>query len=148
MVVHDLVNFIEINDAVVTFLWASRGSGYRHLCLIASSLAQAEGGISESSPRSEDRGGVEDSTLAARVMGKIALTSGEWEVLGGSLWVDMEGQLVFFLGLKEAPLEKHLCVVGLGRPERVGLLTEQGCSCSVEFDEVDSRRIWFVLWCP
>lgn len=73
------------------------------------------------------------------------MTSGEWEILGRNIWVDMERKLVFFLGLKETPLEKHLYVVSLKRPGHVRLLTEQGYSYSIEFNEVNSRRIWFVL---
>lgn len=67
---------------------------------------------------------------------KVALTSGEWEVLGRNLWVDKENQLVYFLGLRETPLEKHLYVVSLQRPEHIRQLTEPGYSYVVEFDEV------------
>lgn len=66
----------------------------------------------------------------------MALTSGEWEVLGRNLWVDKENQLVYFLGLRETPLEKHLYVVSLQRPEHIRQLTEPGYSYAVEFDEV------------
>lgn len=66
-----MLNFIEINDTVVTFLWASEESGYRHLYLITSSLTQTENGISESTPQGEDRESVEESTLASRVISKV-----------------------------------------------------------------------------
>ena len=67
---------------------------------------------------------------------QVALTSGEWEVLGRNLWVDKQKQLVYFLGLRDTPLEKHLYVVSLQRPEHIRLLTEPGYSYLVEFDEV------------
>lgn len=64
------------------------------------------------------------------------LTSGEWEVLGRSVWVDKARQLVYFIGLKETPLEKHLYVVSLRNPGEVRLLTVPGYSYSVEFNDV------------
>lgn len=67
---------------------------------------------------------------------KVALTSGEWEVLHRNIWVDKAQQLVYFIGLRDTPLEKHLYVVSLQRPEHIRLLTEPGYSYQVEFDEV------------
>lgn len=75
---------------------------------------------------------------------QVALTSGEWEVLGRNLWVDKEQQLVYFLGLRETPLEKHLYVVSLQRPEHIRQLTESGYSYVVEFDDVS---VWFIANC-
>lgn len=69
----------------------------------------------------------------------MALTSGDWEVLGRNLWVDKDKQLVYFLGLRETPLEKHLYVVSLQRPEHIRQLTEPGYSYLVEFDEVSLK---------
>jgi dipeptidyl-peptidase 9 len=74
--------------------------------------------------------------LQPRVGQKVALTSGEWEVLGRSLWVDPDRQLVYFLGLRESPLEKHLYVVSLRRPGEVRLLTRPGYSYSIDFNKV------------
>lgn len=70
----------------------------------------------------------------------MALTSGEWEVLGRNVWVNKEQQLVYFLGLRETPLEKHLYVVSLQRPEHIRQLTEPGYSYLVEFDDVSKMR--------
>ena len=67
---------------------------------------------------------------------KVALTSGEWEVLGRNLWVDNIRQLVYFLGLRESPLEKHLYVVSLNRPGEVRLLTKPGHSYNVDINKV------------
>ncbi|KAJ8958297.1 hypothetical protein NQ318_017443 [Aromia moschata] len=68
--------------------------------------------------------------LQPKVVSKVALTSGDWEVLGQNIWVDIEKQLVYFTGLKETPLEKHLYVVSLRRPGEVRLLTRPG-DCSM-----------------
>jgi len=79
---------------------------------------------------------VEQSALQPRILNKVALTSGEWEVLARSLWVDKANKLVYFVGLRDTPLEKHLYVVSLERPEHIRLLTEPGYSYLVEFDDV------------
>lgn len=70
---------------------------------------------------------------------QIALTSGNWEVLGRSVWVDAVNELVYFLGLRETPMEKHLYVVGLQKPDDIRLLTEPGNSYSIDFNQVCRR---------
>lgn len=67
---------------------------------------------------------------------QVALTTGSWEVLGQQLWVDTDYDLVYFLGLRENPLEKHLYVVSLKQPGEIRLLTQPGYSYSVDFSEV------------
>ena len=42
------------------------------------------------------------------VLDEVQLTSGDWDVLGKELWVDEERSLVYFMGLKDTPLEAHL----------------------------------------
>jgi len=84
--------------------------------------------------------------LQPRVGQKIALTSGDWEVLGRSLWVDPDRQLVYFMGLRESPLEKHLYVVSLRRPGEVRLLTRPGYSYSVDFNTVSFSIRTYALW--
>lgn len=64
------------------------------------------------------------------------MTSGEWEVLGRKIWVDTKRQLVYFMGLKETPLEKHLYVVSLQQPDNIRLLTNRGFSYTIEFNDV------------
>ena len=61
----------------------------------------------------------------------VALASGEWEILDRNLWVDKEKQLVYFIVLRETPLEKHLYVVSLQRPEHIRQLSDL---ILVEFD--------------
>ncbi|XP_075146421.1 dipeptidyl peptidase 9 [Haematobia irritans] len=167
--VHDLLHFLEITDTTVTFLWASEETGFRHLYLVTSSLcAKTLNGCNDNitnatgsnafdnSQRLKFHGATNSSdnhaadimnsaTLHPRIINKVALTSGEWEVLGRNLWVDKEKQLVYFLGLRETPLEKHLYVVSLQRPEHIRQLTEPGYSYTVEFDE--SCQLMLQIYC-
>lgn len=64
------------------------------------------------------------------------MTSGKWEVLGRNIWVDTTKELIYFFGLRETPLEKHLYVVSLHQPNNIRRLTELGYSHVVELDEV------------
>lgn len=66
----------------------------------------------------------------------MALTFGDWEVLGRNVWVDTARQLVYFLGLRETPLEKHLYVVSLQKEGSIRLLTVPGNSYSIDFNKV------------
>ncbi|XP_013104167.1 dipeptidyl peptidase 9 [Stomoxys calcitrans] len=167
--VHDLLHFLEITDTTVTFLWASEETGFRHLYLVTSSLCaktlngcndpvlnSSAGSAFDNSQRLKFHGATNSSdnhaadimdsaTLHPRIINKVALTSGEWEVLGRNLWVDKEKQLVYFLGLRETPLEKHLYVVSLQRPEHIRQLTEPGYSYMVEFDE--SCQLMLQVYC-
>jgi len=135
--VHDMLHFLELTETSVTFLWASEETGFRHLYLVTASLllnqanGQADVGSAAAQPSF-----VEQSALQPRILNKVALTSGEWEVLARSLWVDKANKLVYFVGLRDTPLEKHLYVVSLERPEHIRLLTEPGYSYLVEFDDV------------
>lgn len=63
-----------------------------------------------------------------RVLSKIALTKGNWEVLGRNLWVDETNSIVYFSGLREGPLEQHVYAVSLRRPLEIRLLTRPGYS--------------------
>ncbi|XP_053958291.1 dipeptidyl peptidase 9 [Anastrepha ludens] len=165
--VHDLLYFLEITDTTVTFLWASEETGFRHLYLVTSSLnASARNGYKDThtnannfemssrtnSTSSATSGAmdmhtdfIDSVTLHPRIINKVALTSGEWEVLHRYIWVDKVQQLVYFIGLRDTPLEKHLYVVSLQRPEHIRLLTEPGYSYQVEFNE--SCQLMLQVYC-
>jgi dipeptidyl-peptidase-4 len=68
-------------DKVAGFIWASERSGFRHLYLL------------------DDEGQL-----------MRPLTGGEWQV-DDIVGVDENAQVVYFLGTKESPLEKHLYAV-------------------------------------
>jgi dipeptidyl-peptidase 9 len=129
--VHDLLCFLPSNDHnnEVQFIWASEDTGYRHLYLITSQIIPYTNGVTESTEP------MDYVFLQPKILSKVALTSGEWEVLAQNVWVDYERQLVYFMGLKETPLEKHLYVVSLRRPGEVRLLTRPGFSYSVDFNK-------------
>lgn len=138
--VNDLLYFLpSSNSNEVQFIWASEDTGFRHLNLITSQVLPYMNGVTETSEP------MDYVFLQPKISSKVTLTSGDWEVLGQNLWVDSEKQLVYFMGLKETPLEKHLYVVSLRRPEEVRLLTRPGYSYSVEFNKVNLGCHNFVL---
>lgn len=127
--VHDLLHFLPSEDSnEVRFVWANEDSGFRHLYLITAQLSSCANGIEEV-PEPMDF-----VHLQPRVLQKLALTSGDWEVLGQNIWVDNQKELVYFIGLRETPLEKHLYVVSIRRPGEIRLLTSIGYSYSVDFN--------------
>jgi dipeptidyl-peptidase 9 len=84
----------------------------------------------------------------ARVVRRVALTSGDWEILPRSTWVDEEHGLVYFQALKDSPLEKHLYVVSLIRPGEVRLLTRPGYSYNIDMNKVriNSYKIYSIFF--
>ncbi|XP_014230063.1 dipeptidyl peptidase 9-like isoform X1 [Trichogramma pretiosum] len=121
--VNDLLYFLPSRDpAEVKFIWGSEETNYRHLYLVTAGI----GGIGN---------GIEDTTekmdclfLQPRILSKIALTSGNWEVLGKEIWVDEANCIVYFVGMREGPLEQHVYAVSLQRPLEIRLLTRPGYS--------------------
>lgn len=77
---------------------------------------------------------------------QVALTFGDWEVLGRNVWVDTARQLVYFLGLRETPLEKHLYVVSLQKEGSIRLLTVPGNSYSIDFNKVKHHHLSQIIW--
>ncbi|KAL7017779.1 hypothetical protein ACKWTF_010525 [Chironomus riparius] len=135
--IHDLLYFIDIGDNYIQFIWSSEESGYRHLYLITSSLdikTPVQNGIRTHSAFGEDEH-FTDNNLKARIVKKIQLSTGEWEVLGKNLWVDKKRNLIYFMGLAHSPLEKHLYVFSLLQPDKKRLLTTPGSTNSIEFNE-------------
>lgn len=140
----------------VEFVWASEETGFRHLYTITvrvsgpiSSLSSTEKSESILPPRtvglkgpSINVGVASDALLNPPVIQpgftksllieKVQLTSGSWEVDGKDVWVDDERKLIYFVGLKEIPLERHLYVTCLiptdSRPNCLRRLTDSGFS--------------------
>ncbi|CAB0002126.1 unnamed protein product [Nesidiocoris tenuis] len=75
-----------------------------------------------------------ESKVRWRQVSSVPLTSGDWPVVDEGLWVDSLHSLVYFIGLKESPLERHLYVVSLEAPEQVRLLTHTGSSYTVDIN--------------
>lgn len=134
--VHDLLFFLPSSEPnEVRFIWASEDSGYRHLYLVNSQIMHYSNGLAEDANEPMDY-----VFLQPKILSKVALTSGEWEVLSDGLWVDLDRQLVYFMGLRETPLEKHLYVVSLRQPGDVRLLTRPGFSYNVDFNKVSTQN--------
>ncbi|XP_022256745.1 dipeptidyl peptidase 9-like [Limulus polyphemus] len=129
--VHDVLHFFpQLVDDEITFLWASEESGFRHLYIITVELL-----------RDDLTGNVTDPAIlrpetqvSSRILKKIALTDGDWEVSEKDVWVDEENELVYFIGLKDTPLERHLYVVSMKHPKDVIRLTTPGFSHNVAMD--------------
>ncbi|XP_053986733.1 dipeptidyl peptidase 9 isoform X1 [Hylaeus volcanicus] len=122
--INDLLYFLPSdNSTEVKFLWGSEESDFRHLYLVTSSIAA---GLNNQAEESLDR--MDSIFLQPRVISKVALTQGDWEVLGKKLWVDESNSIVYFCGLREGPLEQHVYAVSLRRPLEIRLLTRPGYS--------------------
>lgn len=61
-------------------------------------------------------------------------------MLGRNVWIDADKQLLYFMGLRETPLEKHLYVISLCAPSTPRLLTIAGNSYTIEFNKVSLLR--------
>ncbi|XP_053210691.1 dipeptidyl peptidase 9-like isoform X2 [Panonychus citri] len=143
----------------VNFFWISERTGFRHINLIKvqlvadeedmrSKIAKKEhlqrdisgnGTASESNNNME----VEDkndsspnhendligSDLQSLLLERKQLTSGEWEVNNKEIWIDERNEIVYFVGLKDTPLERHLYRVSYRDDcKRIQRLTELGFS--------------------
>lgn len=83
--VHDVLHFLESeSDQVIDLIWANESAGYRHLYYY------------------------QINKFTGQCINQVPLTSGNWEVSDKDVWVDSDRRLVYFLGLKYSPLEKHL----------------------------------------
>lgn len=132
---HDLLYFLESTAESVTFIWSSEETGYRHLYLITASLEikpPQQNGLRTHSAFCDE---IVEDNMRARILKKVQLTAGEWEVLGRDLWVDRKRNLIYFMGLAESPLEKHLYVFSMLQPEKKRLLTTPGSTHSIEFND-------------
>lgn len=128
--IHDVLYFLPSSDQnEIKFIWASEESGYRHLYLITSHIANVNNGLND------DQTPMDCMYLQPKVLQKLPLTTGEWEVVGQPLWVDMAHELVYFIGLRECPLEKQLYCVSFRKPGEVRLLTVPGSSYAAEFNQ-------------
>jgi len=129
--VHDILTFIPHSEPnQVKFVWASEETGYRHLYLIVAAINNTN---IDSSPPSMHH--------IPRILSRVQLTYGKWEVINKQIWFDPHHQLVYFHGLMDTVLEPHLYVVSLRRPGEVRRLTNLGLSHSVEMNSSCSKLV-------
>ncbi|XP_055945966.1 dipeptidyl peptidase 9-like [Argiope bruennichi] len=112
----------------ITFLWASEETGFRHLYIVTVELLMAN-------ECKINHKGTKLTEVSKRIKKKIALTSGEWEVSESDIWVNEKKRLVYFIGLKDSPLERHLYVVDIDNPHEPLRLTASGFSHSVAMND-------------
>ncbi|CAL1268590.1 unnamed protein product [Larinioides sclopetarius] len=120
--------FTQENPNEITFLWASEETGFRHLYIVTVELLMA-------SERKVNNKGAKLAEVSKRIKKKIALTSGEWEVSESDVWVNEKKRLVYFIGLKDSPLERHLYVVDTENLHEPLRLTASGFSHSVAMND-------------
>uniref|UniRef100_A0A8D0R2V2 dipeptidyl-peptidase IV n=1 Tax=Sus scrofa TaxID=9823 RepID=A0A8D0R2V2_PIG len=126
--IHDIFHvFPQSHEDEIEFIFASEcKTGFRHLYKITSILK-------ESKYKRSSGGLPAPSDFKCPVKEEIAITSGEWEVLGrhgSNIQVDEVRKLVYFEGTKDSPLEHHLYVVSYVNPGEVTRLTDRGYSHS------------------
>ncbi|XP_058802622.1 dipeptidyl peptidase 9 [Phymastichus coffea] len=121
--VNDLLHFLPSDDPTeIKFIWGSEETNFRHLYLITASIAGSGNEVEETLDR------LDSAFMQPRILSKVALTQGDWEVLGREIWVDEANSIVYFVGLREGPLEQHVYAVSLHRPLEIRLLTRPGYS--------------------
>ncbi|CAK6432135.1 unnamed protein product [Pipistrellus nathusii] len=126
--IHDIFHvFPQSHEDEIEFIFASEcKTGFRHLYKITSILK-------ESKYKRSSGGLPAPSDFKCPIKEEIAITSGEWEVLGrhgSNIQVDEVRKLVYFEGTKDSPLEHHLYVVSYVNPGEVTRLTDRGYSHS------------------
>ncbi|XP_074661290.1 dipeptidyl peptidase 9-like [Tubulanus polymorphus] len=136
--VHDIFHVLSIgNDNEISFLWISEQTGYRHLYRVTSKLIAWEQQQQRYPVSMEtDSATADDDKVDDSVIEEVALTTGDWEVIGKQIWVDEQRNLVYFIGLKDSPLETHLYVTSYDKPGLIQRLTQIGFShsCSMNQD--------------
>lgn len=65
---------------------------------------------------------------------KAPLTSGDWEVMNAQTACNYDLGLIFFIGLKDSPIERHLYVVSVHEPKKIRRLTPLGYSYTTYFN--------------
>ncbi|XP_064645496.1 dipeptidyl peptidase 9-like [Lineus longissimus] len=130
---HDILHFFpqHLPDRI-SFIWLSEKTGFSHLYCVTSQINPIGGTTSQESAMDLVRNHQEST--APNVINEIPLTSGDWEVIGKQFWVDSARSLLYFMGLKDTPLETHLYVTPYTHPGSIQRLTELGYSHSISMD--------------
>ncbi|KAH9514886.1 dipeptidylpeptidase [Bulinus truncatus] len=131
--VHDLLHFFpQTLESEISFIYASEKSGFRHLYLIKSQLSNS---LTGNKGLHIGQGDQTDSYASCKILSEFQITTGSWVVLPKELWVDEAKHLVYFIGLKDSPLESHLYVTRYDHSSAVIQLTQPGYSHSVHISQ-------------
>ncbi|XP_053559141.1 dipeptidyl peptidase 9 isoform X2 [Bombina bombina] len=134
--VHDIFYPLtqEVEDEICFIRSSECKTGFCHLYLVTSVLQKEQRDWSHLIVPTTD-------TFKCDIRDEVALTGGDWEVLGrhgAKVWVNQETKLVYFQGTRDTPLEHHLYVTSYQNPGEVVRLTEPGythsCTVSQNFD--------------
>ena len=117
------------------FLWLSEKTGFKHIYLIKVKLVdfkeinKVEKFKSDTECNHFDKFTNDLKSVESLLIEKKQLTSGDWEVSNRFVWLDEKNRLVYFVGLKDSPLEKHLYFLSLDDESlEVQRLTDLGYS--------------------
>ncbi|CAH2261300.1 jg21969 [Pararge aegeria aegeria] len=162
--VHDILHFLPSSPGTVKFIWASEETGHLHLYLVTCSVP---GKRAESIKMSLALTVTENivrkpaclrshNVIKAVRSPPLRIGPAWWTTAltpshcgrrpvpcSGPLMVDESRGLVYFVGLRETPLERHLYVAPFNppRPHQVTLLSTVGHSHTVDMDEECSMAV-------
>ncbi|KAL4216453.1 dipeptidylpeptidase [Mactra antiquata] len=125
--VHDILYFLPSTaEDEICFIWLSEKTGFKHLYKVTSSLKTSS---SQLQPH------LQEDVLKCDSKKIEPITTGDWEVSHKEIWVDEDRKLVYFIGLKDTPLETHLYVSSYDKYGECIRLTELGYSHSIAFNK-------------
>ncbi|XP_058855005.1 dipeptidyl peptidase 8-like isoform X1 [Acipenser ruthenus] len=131
--VHDILHiFPQTDEHEIKFIFASEcKTGFRHLYKITTHLQERKYKRSSGGMPSPD-------DFKCPIKEELALTSGNWEVLGrhgSNISVNEATNVVYFQGTKDTPLEHHLYSVSCEDPAEPERHTQRGYSHSCFFSQ-------------
>ncbi|XP_041081596.1 dipeptidyl peptidase 8-like [Polyodon spathula] len=138
--VHDVLHiFPQMDKHEIKFIFASEcKTGFRHLYKITTHLQESTyKRSSEGMPSPKSL--VAEDDFKCPIKEELALTSGNWEVLGrhgSNISVNEATNVVYFQGTKDTPLEHHLYSVSCEDPAEPEHCTERGYSHSCFFSQL------------
>ncbi|XP_018602281.1 dipeptidyl peptidase 8-like isoform X1 [Scleropages formosus] len=123
---HDILHFLsqKQDDEISVIVASEVHTGFRHLYRVT---ARLQGSWSQAN----GEGGATAGDFLCPVKEQVALTWGDWEVLGrhgSNITVDEERGLLFFQGTRDSPLEHHLYVTSWLWPVEPSRITKPGYS--------------------
>lgn len=131
--VHDILYFFpQSSEHSISFLCALEKTGFRHLYLVTSNLnTSVQATVGQQIGQGDGAG----SYLPCQIASEVPITSGPWVVLPKEVWVDESRSLVYFMALKDSPLESHLYVTSYKESGPLVRLTELGYSHTVQLSK-------------